>query len=244
MSDDAKKEATKLKSALTRRVKKLIAQTLEPLGFTQEKDDKQGWTRTAEIMSHYCQFHYWNGYLVVDYGVGRVSRFDAWANAPQDAATQKKLKRFWKEHREQEDEGWVATAEQKTWQGPPKSEEEIEAILTGVEAFLRDEVTPYFRRFATVADVLREYDAGRLDKEFFDMDEEFWQDFYLALTRFHVGAYAEAAAAFEAAVEYIETSPDWDLEDEDDDMVPAVEAARIGADCMRRLVESQGKAGE
>ncbi len=40
MSDDAKKEATKLKSALTRRVKKLIAQTLEPLGFTQEKDDK------------------------------------------------------------------------------------------------------------------------------------------------------------------------------------------------------------
>lgn len=47
------------------------------------------------------------------------------------------MKRFWKEHREQEDEGWGATAEQKTWKGPPKSEEEVEAILTGVEAYLR-----------------------------------------------------------------------------------------------------------
>lgn len=73
MADDAKNEATKLKSALTRRIKKLIAQTLEPLGFAQEKDDKQSWARTAEILSHYCQFHYWNGCLVVDYGAGLVS---------------------------------------------------------------------------------------------------------------------------------------------------------------------------
>jgi hypothetical protein len=112
----------------------------------------------------------------------------------------------------------------------PKSEEEVEAILTDVAKFLRDVASPFFRRFATAADFLREYDEGLIDKNFFDVDEEFWQDFYLALTRFHVGAYEEAASTFEAAVERVERSPKGVKRG----MKLAVEAARIAADCIRR----------
>ena len=95
MSDDAKKEAAKLKSALTRRLKKLFAQTLEPLGLVKTRG--QEWERATNTMRQFCLFRFINGRcLDVEYGYCKVSRFDScvdcWANAPQDAATQKKLK--------------------------------------------------------------------------------------------------------------------------------------------------------
>lgn len=224
----------KLKSALTSRVEKLFAQTLEPLGFKQDKDDAQTWTRRAEILRHTCWFSDVDGELSVYCECGPVSSFACWANAPRDAATQRKLKRFWKGLRDEEEEGWAERVERKSWNGLPKSEAEVEAILTDVAKFLRDTASPFFRRFATVADFLREYDAGRIDKNFFDVDEEFWQDFYLALIRFHVGAYEEAASAFEAAVERVERGPKGVKKG----MKLAVEAAQIAADCIRRRVES------
>ena len=219
----------KLKSALTSRVEKLIAQTLTPLGFKQDKDDAQIWTRRAEILRHTCWFSDVDGELSVYCECGPVSRFACWANAPQDAATQRKLKRFWKGLRDEEEEGWAQRGERKSWNGLPKSEAEVEAILIDVETFLRDTASPFFQRFATAADFLREYDAGRIDKNFFDVDEEFWQDFYLALTRFHVGAYEEAASTFEAAVER-ERGPKGVKRG----MKLAVEAAQIAADNIRR----------
>ncbi|MBQ7813055.1 MAG: hypothetical protein IJ387_01000, partial [Thermoguttaceae bacterium] len=227
----------KLKSALTRRVEKLIAQTLSPLGFKRDKDDAQTWTRRAEILRHTCWFSDVDGELSVYCGCGPVSSFACWANAPRDAATQRKLKRFWKGLRDEEEEDWASRGEGKSWNGLPKSETEVDAILTDVAKFLRDTASPFFRRFATAADFLREYDAGRVDKNFFDVDEEFWQDFYLALTRFHVGACNEAASTFEAAVERVERGPKGVKKG----MKLAVEAARIAADCIRRRVESQGK---
>ncbi len=223
----------KLKSALTRRVEKRIAQTLTPLGFKQDKDDARTWTRRAEILRHTCWFSDVDGELSVYCGCGPVSSFACLANAPRDAATQRKLKRFWKGLRDEEEESWASRGERKSWNGLPKSEAEVEAILTDVAKFLRDTASPFFRRFATAADFLREYDEGLIDKNFFDVDEEFWQDFYLALTRFHVGAYDEAASTFEAAVERVEKSPKGVKKG----MKLAVEAARIAADCIRRRVD-------
>ncbi len=59
MSDDAIKEAARLKNALARRVKKLIAQTLEPQGFKKEPKPPR-WVREGKTLAHGCIFvlHY------------------------------------------------------------------------------------------------------------------------------------------------------------------------------------------
>ena len=53
--DDDKKEATRLKNALARRVKKLIAQTLEPQGFKKETKPPM-WICEGETLAHGCIF--------------------------------------------------------------------------------------------------------------------------------------------------------------------------------------------
>ena len=249
MSDDAKKEAAKLKSALTRRLKKLFAQTLEPLGLVKTRG--QEWERATNTMRQFCLFRFINGRcLAVEYGYCKVSRFDScvdcWANAPQDAATQETLTRFKTSFKEREKSGAILDMTQTSLSYPPQDEEEIEKILTDVEPVLRD-ATAYFLNYPETSDLLRAYEAGRVEKKVFSFGTDpLWQDFYLALEYYRIGAYAKSAEAFEEAARASECwdSWVWDVFDQDDIDFLAIEAAKIGADCMRRLAESQGKAGE
>ncbi|MBQ8286532.1 MAG: hypothetical protein IJZ10_09555, partial [Thermoguttaceae bacterium] len=60
MPDDAKKQFSKLKSAFTKRLKTLLAETLEPLGFALAPGKRQRWERANVGMPQICAFTYDN----------------------------------------------------------------------------------------------------------------------------------------------------------------------------------------
>lgn len=105
MSDNAKKQFSKLKSAFTQRLKTLFAETLEPLGFTQSPGKRQRWERSNVATPQICAFTYANNasafYLKYNYYFTFCR--ECWANASNDAETQKrsrnKERRFRKSRR-------------------------------------------------------------------------------------------------------------------------------------------------
>lgn len=248
MADDAKKEAAKLKSALTRRVKKLIAQTLEPLGFEQE--DGQEWSRKTITMWQHCRFRFIKRRpeFSFEYGGSAGFRLDAcadcWANARQDAATRETLTRFKTAFNEWEESNVMADAFVKVLPYPPKNKDEFEKFFTDFESIL-DAATDYFRNYSETGDLLRDYEAGLIERRVFLYGTDpRYRDFFLALEYCQIGAYAKAAEAFEEAARVLERREGWfEFFGSDFDLL-AVDAAKIGADCMRRLAESQGKASE
>ena len=256
MSDDEKKQIAKLKGATTRRLRKLCAQHLEPLGF--KKDGGQFWFRTTNTLRQNFHFSFANGAKIFcERSFAYLPDFSCWSDAPQDSKTQEALERFRSAELKSFEVGAVQSlvrADPMGWDFPPENDD-VEIILNQAESFLTTNAIPFFERYQEANDVLRGYLAGVPETDIFGFGGNvFWVPFYFATTYFHNGAYAEAAASFDQAVEETldacrRMSPDWlDPQTgwlrEDDSFRVYMDAAKIGADCMRRLAESQGKAGE
>ena len=203
MSDDAKKEATRLKNALARRVKKLIAQTLEPQGFKKEPKPPR-WVREGKTLAHGCIFvlHY-NQFFVASYFSFRF-RCDFLRNPPSEMGDRAQ----WEEvlvslNDEINDE--ICGEIRKSWP-LPQTEEELETTVNEVEKYFNDVVLPYYERWRDSSVVVREYDAGNITrKKAFGASEE-WQFLRLGLSRLEAERYAEAAACFEEAATAAEDS--------------------------------------
>lgn len=199
MSDDAKKEATRLKNALARRVKKLIAQTLEPQGFKKEPKPPM-WICEGETLAHGCIFvsHY-NQFFVASYFSFRF-RCDFLRNPPPEIG----------DHPQWEQILALLNTEicgeiRKSWP-LPQTEEELETTVNEVEKYFNDVVLPYYERWRDSSVVAWEYDAGNItQKQAFGASEE-WQFLRLGLSRLEAERYAEAAACFEEAANSAEDS--------------------------------------
>ena len=199
MSDDAKKEATRLKNALARRVKKLIAQTLEPQGFKKEPKPPR-WVREGETLAHGCIFvsHY-NQFFVASYFSFRF-RCDFLRNPPPEIG----------DHPQWEQILALLNTEicgeiRKSWP-LPQTEEELETTVTEVETYFNDVVLPYCERWRDSSVVVREYDAGNITRKKAFGASKTWQSLRLGWLRFEAERYAEAAACFEEAANSAEDS--------------------------------------
>ncbi len=201
--DDDKKEATRLKNALARRVKKLIAQTLEPQGFKKEPKPPM-WICEGETLARYCVFRSrgW-AFDVLCYFSFRF-RFDALRNPPSEIGDRAQWEKvLFSLNDEINDE--ICGEIRKSWP-LPQTEEELETTITEVETYFNDVVLPYCERWRDSSVVVREYDAGNITrKKAFGASEE-WQFLRLGWLRFEAERYAEAAACFEEAATAAEDS--------------------------------------
>lgn len=93
MSDDAKNQFSKLKSAFTKRLKTLFAETSAPLGFTPSPGKRQRCERSNVATPQIVAFKYDVAerafYLEYDHCI-TFSR-ECWENAPNDAESQETL---------------------------------------------------------------------------------------------------------------------------------------------------------
>lgn len=192
MSDDAKKEAARLKSALTRRVKKLIAQTLEPQGFKKETKTPL-WICEGETLARCCVFRSrLREFDVCCYFSFRF-HFDFLRNPPSEIGDRAQ----W----EEVCNILNGAIHNDIWKSRPfpQTEEELETTVTEVETYFNDVVLPYCERWRDSSVVAREYDAGNITQKQAFGASETWQFLRLGWLRFEAERYAEAAACFEEA---------------------------------------------
>lgn len=192
MSDDAKKEAARLKSALTRRVKKLIAQTLEPQGFKKETKTPL-WICEGETLARCCVFRSrLREFDVYCYFSFRF-HFDFLRSPPPEIGA----RNCWEDVFDILN-GAIHNDIWKSWPFP-QTEEELETTVTEVETYFNDVVLPYCERWRDSSVVAREYDAGNITQKQAFGASETWQFLRLGWLRFEAERYAEAAACFEEA---------------------------------------------
>ncbi len=192
MSDDAKKEAARLKNALTRRVKKLIAQTLEPQGFKKETKTPL-WICEGETLARCCVFRSrLREFDVYCYFSFRF-HFDFLRSPPPEIGDRAQ----W----EEVCNILNGAIHNDIWKSRPfpQTEEELETTVTEVETYFNDVVLPYCERWRDSSVVAREYDAGNITQKQAFGASKTWQFLRLGWLRFEAERYAEAAACFEEA---------------------------------------------
>ncbi|MBR4833018.1 MAG: hypothetical protein IKU86_01630 [Thermoguttaceae bacterium] len=256
MSDDAKKQFSKLKSAFTKRVKTFLAQKLEPLGFALAPGKRQQWERSNVATPQVVALHYDVAarafYLEYDHYI--IFSRACWANAPNDAETQEALALFFRSFYAGDSDvfkmgnldvlHWLPR--QKKFNFVPKTEADADKIFTRIEAQLRYDVLPYLQRFEKPTDVLNAYDSGNYGRlmeadpngslDFF-IDERNG-DLYLACARFQVGQYAEAATHLELAAEKALAADSWTASSAYWRLY--AKAMQIGALSVRKIIDEKG----
>ena len=256
MSDDAKKQFSKLKSVFTKRLKTLFAETLEPLGFTQSPGKRQRWERSNVATPQVVAFKYDVAarafYLEYDHYI-TFSR-ECWVNAPNDAESQETLALFLRSFCAGDADvfklgdldvlHWLPR--QKKFNFVPKTEADVDKIFERIKAQLHYDALPFLQRFQTPSDVLNAYDSGNYDRlmeadpngrmDFF-IDERNG-DLYLACARFQVGQYAEAATHLELAAEKALADDSWTASSAYWRLY--AKAMQIGVLSVRKIIEEKG----
>jgi len=260
MSDDAKKQFSKLKSAFTKRLKTLFAETLEPLGFALAPGKRQRWERANVGTPQICAFTYDNyaSAFYLEYNYYFTLSRECWANAPCDAETQETLDRFFRSFETGDGVFNLGDLKVLNWSPrskrfnfAPNSEADVDKIFARVEAQLRYDVVPFLQRFHEPGIVLSDYDAGDYERrvqpsrdevrDFFTEDffiDGLSPDLYLACARFQVGQYAEAATHLELAAEKALADDSWNAPN--DYWRLYAKAMQIGALSVRKTVEEKG----
>ena len=257
MSDEAKKQFSKLKSAFTKRLKTLFAQTLEPLGFTLAPipGKRYRWERASDGTPQYCVFFYNASTNEFWFTYGCFVRYcrDCWANAPCDAETQETLDRFFRAFESGDKLLKIGGLDVFFWPHwfvaldfQPKTADDVDAIYAEAEARLLDVVVPFLQRFREPSNLLSAYDAGLYeyrvklssDVVFDHFIDGLDADFKLAVARFQVGQYAEAATHFELAAEKALADDSWNAPN--DYWRLYAKAMQIGALSVRKTVEEKG----
>ncbi len=256
MSDDAKKQFSKLKSAFTKRLKTLFAETLEPLGFALAPGKRQRWERSNLATPQVVAFNYDVAarafYLEYDHYI-TFSR-ECWANAPDDAESQETLALFFRSFYAGDSDvfkmgdlevlHWLPR--QKKFNFVPQTEADVDKIFARIEAQLRYDVLPYLQRFEKPTDVLNAYDSGNYGRlmeadpngslDFF-IDERNG-DLFLACARFQVGQYAEAATHLELAAEKALADDSWTASSAYWRLY--AKAMQIGVLSVRKIIDEKG----
>ncbi|MBQ7112302.1 MAG: hypothetical protein IJO06_13960 [Thermoguttaceae bacterium] len=260
MADDAKKQFSKLKSAFTKRLKTLFAETLEPLGFALAPGKRQRWERPNVATPQICAFTYDNyaSAFYLEYNYYFTLSRECWANAPCDAETQETLDRFFRSFESGDSVFNLGDLKVLNWSPrskrfnfAPNSEADVDKIFARVEAQLRYDVVPFLQRFHEPGVVLNDYDAGDYERrvqpsrdevrDFFTEDffiDGLSPDLYLACARFQVGQYAEAATHFELAAEKALANDSWTASLAYWRLY--AKAMQIGALSVRKTIEKKG----
>lgn len=255
MSDDAKKQFSKLKSAFTKRLKTLFAETLEPLGFTLAPGKRQRWERSNVATPQICAFTYDNyaSAFYLEYNYYFTLSRECWANAPCDAETQETLDRFFRSFESGDSVFNLGDLKVLNWSPrskrfnfAPNSEADVDKIFARVEAQLRYDVVPFLQRVREPGVVLSDYDAGDYERRLHPSRgevEDFFidglsADLYLACARFQVGQYAEAATHLELAAEKALADDSWTASLAYWQLY--AKAMQIGALSVRKTIEEKG----
>ncbi|MBQ7111463.1 MAG: hypothetical protein IJO06_09585 [Thermoguttaceae bacterium] len=237
-----------LKNDLRRRLEKVFAQRLEPLGFKGGRS--QRWTQKTRSLSRYCRFVFWDrrDLVAVSFGYAPLPCYACWDAAPQDAESQALIARFRKE-KPRFGPGWAPPGgvsvfklsndffqTELAWDYLVK-DGDLEPLVAEADAFLRAEIVPFFERFRETDDLLREYEAGRLPQTFvFGPNSGANREFVAAQTYFRAGNYAEALARFEAVPESYRR---FDSSPPNDQETLLLEVARLGALSVQKIIESR-----
>ena len=239
-----------LKSDLRRRLEEVFAQRLEPLGF--KRGASPTWTQKTKSLRRYCRFAFWDrrDFFAVTFGYYLHPCYACWDDAPQDAESQAFIARFRKEKPSFEVLSKIGrTVLEPTtdffgtplyWKCLPK-DGEFEPLVVQSDTFLQTEILPFFERFRETDDLLREYDAGRLEQAFaLGREAGPGREFAAAQNYYRAGNYVEALARFEAVPErFNEFSFARDSVSENDRLL--LEVARLGALSVRQKLESQSR---
>ena len=239
MTDDAKKQRSKLVSAFKKRVKTLFTETLEPLGFRPVPQKRYRWERASETAPQYCNFRYDNSIdvLFISYGYRLPFCRDCWSNAPCDVETQKTLADFFQGLDLVEINGLEyferAIERCEFWDFEANVPNDVEDKFAKVEKRFREKVVPFLERNRALEDVVNNYDAGSCESAPPGMR---FDDFRFGVARFLLGQYAEAAAHFEAEAEKTLADdliylPYWQR---------YAKALQIGALSVRQTIEAKG----
>ena len=236
-----------LKNDLRRRLEKLFAQRLEPLGFKGGRS--QRWSQKTRSLSRYCRFVFWDrrDLVAVSFGYAPLPCYACWDGAPQDVESQALIARFRKE-KPRFGPGWAPGGvsvfklssdffqTELNWNYLVKNGD-LEPLVAEADAFLRAEIVPFFERFRETDDLLREYETGRLPQTFvFGPNSGANREFVAAQTYFRAGNYVEALARFEAVPKShrrFNSSPPNDQE------TLLLEVARLGALSVRKILETR-----
>ncbi len=243
-ADDA---TSTFKDDLRRRLEEVFAQRLEPLGFKGGRS--QRWTQKTRSLSRYCRFAFLDSRnaVAVAFGYSVLPCYACWDDAPQDAESQELIARFRKEkprfdldcanfvfYFDSPSDFFGANIDLKY----PDLSGDPEPLVVEADTFLRAEIIPFFERFPETDDLLREYDAGRLEQAFaLGRSAGPDREFVAAQNYYRAGNYVEALARFEAVPERfreLAAAP----RDARDELL--LEVARLGALSVRKKLESIG----
>ena len=242
-------EATStFKDDLRRRLEEVFAQRLEPLGFKRNGRSTR-WTQKTRSLSRYCRFAFLDARnaVAVAFGYSVLPCYACWDDAPQDAESQELIARFRKEkprfeldcanfafYFDSPSDFFGANIDLKY----PDLGGDPETVIVEADTFLRAEIIPFFKRFPETDDLLREYDAGRLEQALaLGRSAGPDREFVAAQNYYRAGNYVEALARFEAVQERFRelASAPRDARDE-----LLLEVARLGALSVCQKLESNG----
>jgi len=257
MSDDAKKLFSKRKSAFTKRLKTLFAQTLEPLGFVfaPVPGKRYRWERASDGMPQECYFNYrtWAGGFCFTHCCFVKFCRDCWANAPCDAETQETLNNFFYNFERNDNllklggfDVFFWPPWQTNFDFSPETDADVVEIFAKAETHLHNVVVPFLQRFREPGAILSAYENGlyeyrlnhRVDEIFDYFIDGLHADLQLAAARFQVGQYAEAATHLELAAEKALADDSWNAPN--DYWRLYAKAMQIGALSVRKTVEEKG----
>lgn len=223
--------AAQARDALARRVKKRVAEVLKPLGFVKGE-------RTSRTLVSSCSYSAprpWFFRLYYGFTIRLVLELD---DETSPDAPPREFFRFHPESLYLSRVGCFAgPLASKDWD-TPTTPEEADAIFEKVDAFLGDEVAPFFEKYRETDAVLRDYDAGTFPNDAFERNARLFSggnaifnETGLGLCRFRQRRFADALAHFEAARrEVVEETrrvgPRLDYLAYDDDLAQVVEIVR------------------
>ncbi len=241
-----------LKNYLRRRLDEVFAQRLEPLGF--KRGASPTWTHKTKSLRRYCRFAFWDrrDFVAVTFGYYLQPCYACWDDAPQDAESQALIARFRKEKPRFQvgcysSDGRTVLEPTTDFFGTAlywdyfSKDGETEPLVAKADMFIQSEILPFFERFRETDDLLREYEAGRLEQKFaLGRTAGPGREFAAAQNYYRIGNYVEALARFEAVPErFNEFSFARDSVSENDRLL--LEVARLGALSVRQKLESQSR---
>lgn len=208
MSPDLEtKEAAKIRAALARRIQKRRAELLKPLGFVD------GAHRKTRTLYHSCCYYApRSSFFRLYYGYAFLGVL-ALDDETNPDAPPREIFRFNPD--EDDDYGGLESfgfdyCRDRTWDSPT-TPDEADAIFEKVDAFLMNEVAPFFEKYRETDAVLRDYDAGTFpdaafhrDSRLFSGGNPIFNETGLGVCRFRQRRFADALAHFEAARREVE----------------------------------------
>lgn len=195
MQTDEEKNSAAIRKVLRKKLQAYFKETLEPLGFVQEKRSSY-WSRSAQTLFQWSAYEFPRSHFVrIWHSYNFTPSYESLSSMSQDSQTQKMLASYQQKLIERFRFS-VSNGSFKDWK-VPSSMDKIDALLTEVDVFFTEEVLPFHNKYQDGSEILFEYDSGNIGDKYINMTGEPWVSFNLAVLRYQEGKYAETLELFQ-----------------------------------------------